>query len=290
MNYTITLEKEPRSEEMGALSQKNSAYAQAQGLDADVARQEIAIFVRNAAGEIIGGIYGGYSGSWMFIDTLWLHESLRGQGYGTKLIRAIEQAVAARGIHRTILGTSSFQAPEFYKKLGYSVVFLLEKLIRDADSYMMARRDIALIPDFKTELVVECPPNAEDVKFLNTALQAYNDSKIGAFNPTPIFVTLRDAAGVLVGGALGGVLEKASQVSCVWVDEALRGQGYGTRLLQTLLQSVSGQGARVMIGPAVGEQQAAFARRVGFQTPLQIEDYPAGYTTYFILKQDLTGG
>ncbi|HET6446396.1 MAG TPA: GNAT family N-acetyltransferase, partial [candidate division Zixibacteria bacterium] len=53
------------------------------------------------------------------IHCLWVSERLRDQGIGSRLVLAIEQEAAERGGSTAITNTYSFQAPEFYAKLGY---------------------------------------------------------------------------------------------------------------------------------------------------------------------------
>ncbi len=71
---------------------------------------------------IIGGLLGGTYWGWMHIDILWVDEKLRKQGLGTKLIHAAEAEANKRGCHHVHVDTMSWQAPEFYKKLGYKVI------------------------------------------------------------------------------------------------------------------------------------------------------------------------
>lgn len=50
------------------------------------------------------------------IDYLCVAEEYRGHGYGEQLLNKVEKMAAAK---RIILNTNSFQAPNFYKKMGY---------------------------------------------------------------------------------------------------------------------------------------------------------------------------
>lgn len=55
----------------------------------------------------------------MFIQHLWIAEDLRGGGLGALLLGRAEAAARERGCRAVWLDTFSFQAPGFYKKLGY---------------------------------------------------------------------------------------------------------------------------------------------------------------------------
>jgi ribosomal protein S18 acetylase RimI-like enzyme len=57
----------------------------------------------------------------MHIDALWVDDNHRGEGYGSKLMRAIEDYAAAHGYPLVYLETASFQALPFYEGLGYRI-------------------------------------------------------------------------------------------------------------------------------------------------------------------------
>jgi len=77
------------------------------------------LFVRDATGLIRGGLLGHIWGGWLHITDLWLEESARGAGLGRSLIETAETEARADGCRYVHLDSHTFQAPEFYKKLGY---------------------------------------------------------------------------------------------------------------------------------------------------------------------------
>jgi GNAT superfamily N-acetyltransferase len=77
-------------------------------------------------GTAMGGIIGETHWNWLFINLLWIDETLRGQGYGHQLLQAAECEGRLRGATHAYLDTFSFQAPEFYQKHGYQLFGVLE--------------------------------------------------------------------------------------------------------------------------------------------------------------------
>jgi GNAT superfamily N-acetyltransferase len=125
MNYEITFHENPSDNDLKVVQQ---------GLDAtvnelfpDKSRTYIALFVRDEEGRIVGGVNGNYGTfRWLYVNALWVEESLRGRGFGTQLMNRIEAEAIKHGCKNAFLNTMSFQAPEFYKKLGYTVFAELE--------------------------------------------------------------------------------------------------------------------------------------------------------------------
>lgn len=80
----------------------------------------VVLTVRGAGGELLGGLVG--LGFWngLFIDLVWVDEPARGRGIGSALMRAAESEARKRGWQVCFLSTWTFQAPGFYRKLGYA--------------------------------------------------------------------------------------------------------------------------------------------------------------------------
>ncbi len=77
------------------------------------------VTLRDASGEITGGLVGRLRFDWLYVDQFWLSEGERGKGRGRELLLAAEREAHRRGARKVQLSSWSFQAPEFYKKLGY---------------------------------------------------------------------------------------------------------------------------------------------------------------------------
>lgn len=67
------------------------------------------------AGSVIGKIFF----NWMHIDLIWVEREYRRQGLGTHLMKMAAQKALETGIDGIEVWTQSWQAPDFYRKLGY---------------------------------------------------------------------------------------------------------------------------------------------------------------------------
>lgn len=88
--------------------------------------KNISFILRDEGGEILGGITGTIFWYNLHIDFLWVDESLRGKGYGKKLLNHIEKIARENRCQLIQLDTFSFQAPVFYQKNGYEIVGVIE--------------------------------------------------------------------------------------------------------------------------------------------------------------------
>ena len=87
---------------------------------------EFCFAAENEAGEITGVITGRAYYNEVHIGDLIVGEASRGSGLGSRLVRTVEDAYRGRGYDVVTLTTFGFQAPEFYRKLGYQVEFIRE--------------------------------------------------------------------------------------------------------------------------------------------------------------------
>jgi len=81
----------------------------------------LSVLVRDESSTTIGGLIGRTSGAWLYVELFWLPETLRGTGLGTRLMMEAEAEAVRRGCIGAHLDTYDYQAPNFYRKLGYEV-------------------------------------------------------------------------------------------------------------------------------------------------------------------------
>lgn len=81
--------------------------------------EQINFMARDEKGAIIGGITGTAFWQHLHIDFLWVSSEVRGRQLGKRLIRQMEDYALEKGCRLLIVETFSFQAPGFYRKLGF---------------------------------------------------------------------------------------------------------------------------------------------------------------------------
>ena len=97
--------------------------------------RDLSCFLRDGEGRLVAGIDGFTWAGYAHVESLWVDESLRGQGLGRRLLEAAGAEAAERGCLTLVLSSHEFQAPDFYVKLGY-------ELIGTADDVPVGHRDL----------------------------------------------------------------------------------------------------------------------------------------------------
>lgn len=78
--------------------------------------------------ETVAGVSLEYYWGIMHINFLWVDEKMRGKGIGEKLITFAENLAIEKNCSIIYFETFTFQAPNFYGKLGFEVFGILENI------------------------------------------------------------------------------------------------------------------------------------------------------------------
>ncbi|MFG6431261.1 GNAT family N-acetyltransferase [Roseateles sp. LYH14W] len=106
----------------------------------------LATFAHLPSGEVVGGAIGRTWGACCELQQLWVHDGYRRRGLGRQLLQAFEARAEARGCQTIYLETFSFQAPAFYRALGYDVALELAGFAPGIVKYTMVRRALSVSP------------------------------------------------------------------------------------------------------------------------------------------------
>ena len=93
---------------------------------ASLVHDPIWVFMRDRKNRVVGGVLAYTLKDWLHIEILWVEESFRNKGNGTRLLRMAENEAVKRGCRHVDLDTMSWQARPFYEKLDYTVFATLD--------------------------------------------------------------------------------------------------------------------------------------------------------------------
>lgn len=98
----------------------NEDAAQIKGMDPI---RTFGIFLKDETQNVLGGVTGITYYGCLYTDMLWVDKTLRGQGWGTKLMHQAEAIGRQRHCTFATVQTMDWEALPFYQKLQYAIEF-----------------------------------------------------------------------------------------------------------------------------------------------------------------------
>ena len=98
------------------------------------------LVVRDDSSSIVAGLKATTGWDWLYVDVLWVHEKHRRTGLGSQLLQRAERESAGRGCIGACLTSYSFQAPEFYVRLGYSAFGQIDDYPVGSTMFFLSKR------------------------------------------------------------------------------------------------------------------------------------------------------
>jgi len=95
---------------------------------------------------------------------------------------------------------------------------------------------------------------------------------------------VRDAEGKVVGGLLGETYWGWLHIDILWLSQEVRGQDYGTQLMQQAEEIGRERGCRYAFLDTLSFQARPFYEKLGYAVFATQEDYPHGHERYFLKK------
>lgn len=141
------------------------------------------------------------------------------------------------------------------------------------------------------ELELTAIPAERDIQVLNEGLERFNRaSDVGGDRvKVPLAVWMRRERQVL-GGVYGDTHYGWLYLGLLWVDEALRGQGWGRRLLQRAESEAAVRGCHGAWVDTYEFQAPTFYERLGYREFGRLDEFPPGSARLFYWKPLRSGG
>ena len=121
-----------------------------------------------------------------------------------------------------------------------------------------------------------------------SGLVGYNESRVGASGWRELYV-LEHHGEQLVGGLLGSTHWSWLFIGHLWVAETARASGVGRRLIWAAQKEAVARGCDHAHCDTFEFQALPFYEKLGFEVFGRLEDYPPGYSRFYLQKRNLIG-
>ncbi len=100
-----------------------------------------------------------------------------------------------------------------------------------------------------------------------------------------IGVLMKNSRHETVGGAVGNVFGGWVYISLLWVEKTLRNKGYGTKLMDIIEKESKKMDCTNAHLDTYSFEARPFYEQLGYEIFGVLDDYPKGYSKYFLKKQ-----
>ncbi len=133
-------------------------------------------------------------------------------------------------------------------------------------------------------------PSDDDLAQVRQGLQQFNRAAVGVRDLQTLNIVVKDEDGRVLGGILGETIWQWLLITYLWLDERVRGQDLGARLLLAIESAALERGCRFAALDTFSFQAPRFYYAHGYRAYGQLDHFPQGHTRFSLwkpLQQDL---
>jgi ribosomal protein S18 acetylase RimI-like enzyme len=123
-----------------------------------------------------------------------------------------------------------------------------------------------------------------DAQLVRDRLDLFNVGVTGYSGYYPVHFFLKSPRGETVGGLLGAIWGGWLYISYLWIDEAVRGQRWATKLMDLAESYAVERGCHAVSLDTHSFQARPFYERRGYVVFGELDDFPKGHKKYFLKK------
>jgi GNAT superfamily N-acetyltransferase len=135
------------------------------------------------------------------------------------------------------------------------------------------------------DLIFDTDPDPADISILEDRLYEFNMRATGHTDGQLYGIFLRDENGAVIGGVDGWTWGATCYVRHLYLPEAMRGQGFGGKLMDLIEQQALARGCAMIVLESHDFQAPEFYRRRGFVVTGSVEGYPRGHRNFTFVKR-----
>ncbi|WP_165999991.1 GNAT family N-acetyltransferase [Bacillus sp. Cs-700] len=123
-------------------------------------------------------------------------------------------------------------------------------------------------------------------EFIQNKVIEYNRESLSESVKSPLEkVAYVIEEGEVIGGISGTLFWQHLHIDFLWVEEKMRGFGYGRKLLQQIEILAEEKGCRLILLDSFSFQAPGFYLKEGYEICGKVENHPEGHTQYFLQKR-----
>jgi N-acetylglutamate synthase-like GNAT family acetyltransferase len=128
----------------------------------------------------------------------------------------------------------------------------------------------------------DLPPH--QIGALEERLYEFNRKVTGRGDGAGLAFVLHDDAGRMIGAAAGYSWASIGELRQMWVEESLRGRGFGRALLEAFIAEAARRGVKRIWVASYDFQAPGLYERLGFVRMAEFEGWPDGHSNVILCK------
>lgn len=127
--------------------------------------------------------------------------------------------------------------------------------------------------------------SSEDKEIIHSGLRTYNIAHFGYHDAKPLNLFIRNDSGEIIGGLLGYTYWDFLAVDIFWLDESVRGQGLGEKMLKTAEAAAVKRGCTTAHLDTFEFQAPRFYEKYGYEKWGELDGYAGRFKRIYYRKR-----
>jgi GNAT superfamily N-acetyltransferase len=139
--------------------------------------------------------------------------------------------------------------------------------------------------DKKIEIVYIEKPEESAWGIIGQGVHEHNMQEAGDLNFQRICFVLQTPDQEILGGVIGEIYWEWFYLDLMWIQENLRGLGYGAQLLTAVEKEAKEKGAKFVFLDTFSFQAPGFYQKYGYQLFGELANFPPGHQRFYLTKE-----